>query len=166
MKFRKLLGVLFLSTLFLLSTGCSKTDDENQKITGEVSKALLDSKGDIVIKKKDVTDEVRYYNYEYDGIQISILAVRDSRNKVQVVMNTCQSCGGSPKAYFVQIGKRIRCQNCRSFFDIDKLDELEEDGCNPLAIEDKVDEGEKITISHQELEKYKDKFDNWQGPMV
>lgn len=165
-----LFAVIASFSTFLIGCSLEKTrvDEEApaflKEITGDVLKATVNSDGDIVIDKSEVNDEVRYYSYEYNGVTIGLLAVRDSSGDVKVVVNTCQSCQGSPYAYFVQVGDSIQCQNCGSVFEIDKLDELETGGCNPIGIKEKQDDGEKITISHWEIESYKDKFENWKGP--
>ena len=105
-----------------------------------------------------------YISYEYEGITIGLLAVRDSKNNVKVVVNTCQSCGGDPNVYFVQVGNKIQCQNCKNMFAIDELDNLEDGGCNPIAIKDKKTQDGVITIGINQLKELKDKFKNWNGP--
>ena len=112
-----LLGICVL-TFFL--TGCTKdnqseTTSKLPEITGKVKKAELNESNYIVIKESDITKEATYINYEYEGVTIGLLAVRDSKGNIKVVINTCQSCEGSPSAYFVQIGDEIQCQNCKNF---------------------------------------------------
>ncbi len=167
-----LYGILILLTIFL-TVGCSKEENnkkENEdranlrKITGQVIKAQLDASGNIVINEKEITNKVVYISYEYEEVIIGLLAVRDSKGDVKVVVNTCQSCGGSPYAYFVQVGDEIECQNCGNRFKIDNLDNLQSDGCNPIAIEDKKEEYGKIIINTEQLKKLKSKFENWKGP--
>ena len=80
---------------------------------------------------------------------------------MKVVINTCQSCGGSPYAYFVQVGNKIQCQNCRNMFAIGDLDNLVDNGCNPIQVEDKQTKDGIITIKTEQL---KDRFENWKGP--
>ena len=92
---------------------------------------------------------------------IGLLTVRDSKGNVKVIINTCQSCEGSPSAYFVQIGDEIQCQNCKSTFAIDNLDNVVENGCNPMLIKDGI-----ITIGTKQLNNLKDKFANWEGLKV
>ena len=41
---------------------------------------------------------------------------------------------------------------------------LVEDGCNPIKIDSQVENNGIITISHEEIEQYKEKFENWKGP--
>ena len=144
-------------------------DDERKparlkEVTGNIVKATLDKNGNILIKEADITDQTIYISYQYEGVTIGLLAVRNSEGKVVVVVNTCQSCGGSPYAYFVQVGDKIQCQNCGNMFNIDDLDNLSPDGCNPIGIEERTDKDGIIIIGTEQLKKLKDKFQNWKGP--
>ena len=161
--------LLFLSVFSL--TGCKKKEEKDpnapanlREVVGDIIKAKLDSDGNIVIKKSDITTTVTNISYDVDGVTIGLLAVRDSKGDIKVVVNTCQSCGGSPYAYFVQVGNKIQCQNCGNYFNIDELDNLEEDGCNPISIEEMKDDGNKIIIGTTQLKELKEKFVNWKGP--
>ena len=171
MKKINFLIVLFIS-LFIL-TGCTSELKEEvdpnkpvnlKEITGEVVKATLDEDGNIIINDSDITEDATYISYDVDGITIGLLAVRDSKGEVKVVVNTCQSCGGSPYAYFVQVGSKIQCQNCGYLFAIDELDDLIEDGCNPIGIEERINQDGKIIIGTKQLKNLKEKFENWEGP--
>lgn len=170
---KKLYVVLIIFVTMFMLTGCTSNEenitDSNaparlQKITGKIVKANMNEDGNIIIKESDITDKVVYISYEYEGVTIGLLAVKDSNGNVKVVINTCQSCGGSPYAYFVQVGNKIQCQNCGNMFAIDELDNLIEDGCNPIAVEDKQTKDGIITIGTKQLKELKDKFENWKGP--
>ena len=173
MKKISLILVIFVS--FFILTGCTnetaKEDNKDSKapaglkeVTGKIVKAELDSDGNIVINEEEITEEAIYISYEYEGVTIGLIAVRNSEGKVIVVVNTCQSCGGSPYAYFVQVGNRIQCQNCGNLFAIDDLDNLTPNGCNPIGIEDRIDEDGKIIVGTEQLKQLKNKFENWKGP--
>ena len=173
MKKLSLIAVLFISMFGLI--GCENDTLEKQKndenasaglkeITGKIYQAETNEDGNIIINKDKITEEVSYYSYEYDGVIISLLAVKDENGKFHVVINTCGSCGGSPYAYFVQVGNKIQCQNCGSTFLITELDNLETDGCNPIGIKELEEQENKFIIDHKEIEQYKDKFENWLGP--
>ena len=164
-----LLIFVLLFSLFLI-TGCEKEEEIKapamlKEITGEIRKAEVNH-DHIVIHEEEISNEVVYYSYEFEGVQIGLLAVRNSRGKVIVVVNTCQSCGGSPYAYFVQVGDKIQCQNCGYLFNIDDLEDLDPDGCNPIGIEDRVDKDGDIFIGVEQLQALKDKFVNWKGPKL
>ena len=172
---KKISLILAIFVSFFILTGCTNetAKEENKdpkapaglkEVTGKIVKAELDSDGNIVINEEEITEEAVYISYEYDGVTIGLLAVRNSEGKVIVVVNTCQSCGGSPYAYFVQVGNKIQCQNCGNLFAIDDLDNLTPDGCNPIGIEERIDKDGKITIGTEQLKELKNKFENWKGP--
>mgnify|MGYP002292860580 FL=1 len=58
----------------------------------------------------------------------------------------------------------MECQNCKNKFHIDKIG-VEKGGCNPAPVEKKTIKGEKIVIDASYVESYKDKFENWKGPV-
>ena len=172
---RKLNIIVFI-IICLLLVGCKDENKDEKKdsnapaglkeVTGKIVKANLDSNGNIIINEKDIDIFATYIDYEYEGVTIGLLAVRNSEGKVIVVVNTCQSCGGSPYAYFVQVNDKIQCQNCGNLFAIDDLDNLVPDGCNPIGIENRIDKDGKIIIETKQLNLLKDKFANWKGPKV
>ena len=165
---KKILYIVIILVSILLLTGCEEVEEPpkngRKEATGEVYEAKLDDDGNIVIDKMKITKEVSYYSYEYEGVIISILAVKDENGKNHIMINTCTSCGGSPYAYFVQVNDKLQCQNCGNLFVISKLDEVDEDGCNPIKIENIEEKGNSYVIDHYEIEMYKDKFLNWYGP--
>lgn len=172
----KKIQILMLS--LLLISGCSKKEptentisvpketEQTSNVIQNIRRAEFDNNGNIVINKADITTNATYIDYEYDGVDIGLLAVRDSKDNVKVVVNTCQACNGSPLAYFVQAGKRIQCQNCKNSFNISDLDNLVEYGCNPLVIENKIETEDTITIEVEQLQLLKSNFENWQGQKI
>ena len=171
---KKTLLISFTIFCFFILSGCTKENKQEeatpfvpgylQDIKGPVVQATLDDKGNIIIKEGDITTIATYISYDVDGVVVGLLAVKDSKGNVKVVVNTCQSCGGSPYAYFIQVGNQIECQNCTNRFDIDNLDNLVEDGCNPIPIKERTDKDGIITIGTKQLRELKDKFENWLGP--
>ena len=173
MKENKLFFIILVSFLLLVGCGTKETKEPDKEertpvrlreVTGDIVKAELDKNGNIVINKNDITTDAVYISYEYEGVTIGLIAVKDSHGDIKVVINTCQSCGGSPYAYFVQVGDKLQCQNCGNLFLIDELDALVPDGCNPIGITDRKDSKDTITIGTKQLQELKDKFKNWKGP--
>ena len=165
--------LLVILSLFSLTACTSKGEVETveddappmlKKVTDEIKQVELNDEGKIVIDEKEITDKVTYFDYLYEDTHIGLFAVRNSKGKVIVVVNTCQSCGGSPYAYFVQDNEYVQCQNCGNMFLIDDLDHLEKDGCNPIEIEDLTRNKGKIIIGTEQLKELKVKFENWKGP--
>ena len=160
MKKRIILFVILVLNIFIVA-GCKKDD---QKQNWKVVEATLNEDGNIIVEKNEITDKVTYISYKVDGVIIGLLAVKDSNSNVRVVINTCQSCGGSPNAYFIQIDNKIQCQNCGNIFQIDDLGDSKDGGCNPIAIEDMKETEDQIIIGVEQLKNLKDKFENWNGP--
>lgn len=100
---------IFSNWLYFKQKNSERTPSSVKEVTGEIKRAELNENNDIVIKESDITDEADYINYEYEGVTIGLLAVKDSKRNTKVVVNTCQSCGGSPYVYFVQVGNMIQC---------------------------------------------------------
>ncbi|MBQ9279487.1 MAG: DUF2318 domain-containing protein [Clostridia bacterium] len=48
---------------------------------------------------------------------------------------TCQSCNGSPNAYYAQTGKMLKCNNCGLTFPMDVIG-VDGTGCHPIMIEE------------------------------
>ena len=47
---------------------------------------------------------------------MEVLAAKDADGTVRTAFNTCQVCHGSRKAYFVEQGDEVVCQNCGNAF--------------------------------------------------
>lgn len=169
---KKVIIILTILISMFSLTGCGENKQEKfvenkygrKTVTSGIVKATLNEGGNIVINESDITRNATYIAYDFEGVTIGLLAVRDSSDNVKVVINTCQSCGGSPYAYFVQVGNDIECQNCGNHFAIDALDNLVPDGCNPIGIEERTDIDGQIIIGTEQLKNLKDKFENWEGP--
>jgi len=117
--------------------------------------------GTITIDKKLLSTDVLYVNYAYEGLTLQLLAGVASDGSCRVSLNTCQSCNPSPKAYFVQDGDKLVCQNCGNRFTMDNLGQQAR-GCNPTYLESTQTE-DAIVISTAELESYAPMFTNWKG---
>ncbi len=143
------LGLLFLS-------GCEQTTNKYLDITGN-------TEDKIVIETQDVTAKAEFLNYKVDDVTIQLIVVRGTDGKVRIAFNTCQVCSPSPKAYLIQNGEYIICQNCGTKFHINKVGE-EKGGYNPTPVEEQTTEGNRIILSKSYVESFKDKFADWQGP--
>ena len=171
---KKISLYLLIGVSLFLFTGCQsqnileeeKVPVNLKEVVGDIVPATLNQDGNIVINKNDVTNTVMNISYDVDGVIVGLLAVRDSFGNIKVVVNTCQSCGGAPYAYFVQVDDKIQCQNCGNIFAIDELDNLDEDGCNPIGIVDRKDTDTEIIIGVDQLKDLKERFVNWKGPRI
>lgn len=165
---KTLIAIMFIFCLMLVGCGSKEIESDApvnlKEPNGKIVKAKLDDDGNIIINKKDITSTVTYISYYVDKVVVGLIAVKDKEDNIRVVVNTCQSCGGSPYAYFVQVGDKLECQNCGNTFDIDSLGNLVEGGCNPIPIEKLEETEDNIIVGTQQLKNLKEKFKNWKGP--
>ena len=133
-------------------------------VVGSVEKAKLNSDGNIVIIDEEVNEQPSFISYRYNGVYIGLLAIRNSKGKVIVIVNTCQSCENKQKAYFLLKGNKLENQSCGNKIKVDDLDNIKDDGCYPIKIKDRKDVNGKIIIGTEQLKELKDRFTNWNGP--
>ncbi len=134
-------------------------------INGTIEKATLDDDGNIIIMEDDITDQATYLVYEYENATIGLIAVKDSDDRVLVVVNATNSCKQSPKAYFVQQDNKFICQKCSTSIKVDDLDKNLDTECYPISIKERINLNGKIIIGTNELKNLKDKFIDWKGPI-
>ena len=155
---KKILSVLAIFSIFILY-GCDKEQVVEEK-NNIISVNPVDGK--IEIDTTNITSDVTFVNYDSDGVIIQFIVVRGTDGVVRIAFNTCQACNPSPRAYFVQEGEYLKCENCTSLFHIDKIG-VEKDGCNPIVVEEKEEVDNKIIIKTEYADTFRDKFVNWKG---
>ena len=97
--------------------------------------AKLDEDGNIIINLEDVTeDKVSFIKYSEDS-KIELLARKGEDEKVHVAYGTCNSCNGSPKAYYKQSVDELQCNNCGLTFPLDVIG-VDGTGCHPIKIDE------------------------------
>ena len=102
---KKYIVILMLLALLVLS-GCSSS----QKTTA------VSAGGDLEIPIAELSEHIKIYSFTVDGLNMEVLAARDADGTVRTAFNTCQVCNGSRKAYFVEQGDKVVCQNCGNAF--------------------------------------------------
>lgn len=112
----------------------------------------------IILDTSNITSTTTFANYGDDGIIIQFILVRRTDNKVRIALNTCQVCNPSPKAYFIQEGEYLVCQNRGTKFHINKIG-IEKEECNQTPVEEKQEDN-KIIISKDYVDTFKSKFKN------
>lgn len=142
--------MLILAALLLLS-GCGKQ---------ETAADPVDT--DLVIPVSELSETIRIYPVTVDGLQMEVLAAKDSDGTVRTAFNTCQVCNGSRKAYFAEEGDHVVCQNCGNSFGREDVGGLS-GGCNPYPIfaEDRQDSEDSVRISYDYLSSASGLFERW-----
>jgi uncharacterized membrane protein len=120
--------------------------------------------GDLFIPVEEVSETVVFYPVNVDGTKMEVLVVKAPDGTIRTAFNTCQVCYGSGRAYYVQQGNVVVCQNCGNRFRMSDI-EIVRGGCNPVPITEKyktVDE-KGITITKDFLIRAKGIFANWKN---
>lgn len=117
--------------------------------------------GTISIKKSQLSKDAAYVNYKAGDITVQLIAVIADDETYRLSFNTCQSCNPSPKAFFLQKGRKLVCQNCGNQFTMNDVGAASY-GCNPARIPFTETDSELI-VSTEVLEKVSPAFRLWQG---
>lgn len=145
------------------SSKSSESSSSNKESKSADSKAVIaDIVPGIEINKADISTTAKFYPYESNGIKMEVLALKAKDGTIRTALNTCQVCYASGKGYYVQEGDELVCQNCGNRFALNMVGKTK-GGCNPVPISDtsKVDDGNKITVDKNYLDKNKAYFSNW-----
>ena len=144
--------VLLLSALLL--TACTAKSDaateQNPAATG------------ITIDTRALSGEPAFIDVKQDGTAMQLIARKDDAGNVRLAFNTCQSCSGSPYAWFENLGDgTLQCQNCGLTFPLDTVGVEAAQGCNPVTITDYTVDGDTVTVSDAVLKANVERFANW-----
>lgn len=109
-----------------------------------------------------LSEEPTFWDFEVDGTAMQLIAIRDTDDTVRLAFNTCQSCNGSPYAYFEYIGDgTLQCQNCGLTFSTDTVGVTNSKGCNPVSVSNFDVKDDMVTIPGSVLSKGVKLFSNW-----
>ena len=155
---KKISYLILILILVLIVNGCSpKTKETKKQIENKYLTVKANEDNSIILDTSKITSTATFVNYDDEGIIIQFILVRGTDGKVRIALNTCQVCNPSPKAYFIQEGEYLVCQNCGTKFHINKIG-IEKGGCNPTPVEEKQEEDNKIIISKDYIDTFKSKF--------
>ena len=121
--------------------------------------AERNAEGNIVIRSKDLSsDQVSFIRIGADS-KIELLARIGDDGRVKVALGTCQSCNGSPVAYYTQEGSLIKCNNCGLTFPLSVLD-FPGGGCHPIMIDASIiqETQDGLILNTTGLSQYEDLF--------
>lgn len=108
--------------------------------------------------------EPTFIDCTQDGVAMQLIAVKDADNTVRLAFNTCQTCGGSPYAWFEYIGDdTLQCQNCGQTFHTETIGTAKAAGCNPVTISEFTVDGDSVTVPGSVLSSAKELFNNWKA---
>ena len=156
MKWTKWSMLLLLFCAALMLTGCASS---TEKSTGE---NVGEAKTAMTIDAEALTREPTFVDWTQDGTAMQLIARKDDTGAVRLAFNTCQSCGGSPYAWFEYLGNdTLQCQNCGLTFALDSVGTTRAAGCNPVTITEFTLDGDTVTVPERVLADNVQRFTNW-----
>ena len=109
-----------------------------------------------------LTGEPSFVDWEQEGTAMQLIARKDDTGAVRLAFNTCQSCGGSPYAWFEYLGNgTLQCQNCGLVFPLDSVGTTRAAGCNPVTVTEFSVDGDTVTVPQSVLAENAKRFANW-----
>ena len=162
---KKALAIILLLCIPAMLAACGRNGSGNDvpALKHDYSKIDADTEGNIIIPLENISSVASFYNYDADGVTVQLLAIRDPGGKAHISYNTCKSCSPSPKAYFVQQGEVLICENCGNAFTPEQVG-LSSSGCFPWPIEGAVIGEDSITVPAASLDAMRASFSTWKGP--
>ena len=120
------------------------------------------AEGDFTFDASGLTGAPTFIDLEVDGTAMQLIARKDDAGAVRLAFNTCQSCAGSPYAWFEDLGDgTMQCQNCGLTFPLDTVGTERAMGCNPVTISDFTVDGDSVTVPEAVLKDNVARFANW-----
>ena len=136
-----------------------ETDQASAEARPADAAAEPDGEGGLVIYADRLSsDQVSFIRISEDS-RIELLARLGDDGMVRAALGTCQSCNGSPRAYYTQEGDVLRCNNCGLTFPISVLDSPG-GGCHPIMPAEEIlqYQGSDLKIDLKGLSAYEDLF--------
>lgn len=133
-----------------------------QDVLSETTQASSSDSRELTIETATLTNEPGFIDWEEDGTPMQVIALKSEDGSVRLAFNTCQSCKGSPWAWFEYLDNgMLQCQNCKQQFSTEFIGTAKAAGCSPIMISD-FSEGEgTVTISKKVLAEAVPWFANW-----
>ncbi|MBQ8081010.1 MAG: DUF2318 domain-containing protein [Clostridia bacterium] len=144
--------MLRLLTLLLLAAllgGCASQADQARQ-------------DGLSIPMDSLTQEPSFIDWTQNDRPMQLIARKTAQGAIRLAFNTCQSCSGSPYAWFEYIGGgMLQCQNCGQTFNIEVVGTPRATGCNPVTITDFTVENGAVIVPAETLDAGASLFENW-----
>ena len=115
----------------------------------------------LTIDASALTEEPSFIDWEQDGTAMQLIALKTG-NEVRLAFNTCQSCQGSPWAWFEYLEDgTLQCQNCLQTFGPEIVGTKDAVGCCPITVSDFSVDGDTVTVPASVLSENAFRFKNW-----
>ena len=94
---------------------------------------------------------------------MQILARVNADGEPGLAWNTCQTCAGSPAAFFALDGGQLTCQNCGNRFSLDTVGVASRSSCMPWPLQGAQLQGDEIVIPQSVIDEMAAAFRNWRA---
>ena len=121
--------------------------------------AARNESGSVVISASELSaDQISFYKFAEDS-KIELIAIRGADGAAYAALGTCQSCNGSPNAYYTQNGDLLQCNNCGLTFPLSIIG-TDGAGCHPIMMDDSAvaRSGDDLVIDAELLSAYEPLF--------
>ncbi len=142
------IAVLAVAALAIAGLGFSSPTTGNAVASGDVLKIPL----------SELSGTAKWYNYNFDGVNIRFFAVKAPDGSIKTAFDACDVCYASKKGYH-QEGDYMVCNNCGRKFLISNLgtENKNPGGCWPGYLPSRA-EGNNLVINKSDLENNKWRF--------
>ena len=150
-----LVVVAAAATVLLVPKKTETAKDEGPKAVAERRED-----GDIVVYAGGLASDTVSFIRLGGESKIELLARLGDDGKAKVALGTCQSCNGSPGAFYTQEDDHLKCNNCGLTFPLSVLDAPGR-GCHPISIDASVlkEEGNDAVLNTEGLLAYERLFE-------
>ena len=119
------------------------------------------SSGELSFNISEINEAPTFIDWRQDGTAMQLIVLK-ADDDVRLAFNTCQSCQGSPWAWFEYLDNgELQCHNCGQVFGLDTVGTPAASGCNPITITDFSIDGSTVTVSESFLKEHVKLFENW-----
>lgn len=128
--------VIVAAVVLIVVPKSGSTEQENDLKTSSAANAAAQTSDDQVeiLSSQLSEDQISLFSVA-DNSKVELIAIKGADNKAKVALATCQSCNGSPGAYYTQNGNQLQCNNCGLTFPLTVIGE-EGSGCHPIMLDD------------------------------
>lgn len=142
--------LLLLAVSFFLSACGTKADKVNTETVGALSFNI-----------SELSEEPCFIDWNQEGTAMQLIALK-AGEEVRLAFNTCQSCQGSPWAWFEYLDNgMLQCHNCGQVFGLETVGTPAASGCNPITITDFTIDGSSVTVPQSVMKENVALFENW-----
>ncbi len=155
-----LVVVVFIPKATNEGSGTASAGEDRASTSSQAKNAVaeINEENMVIYADRLSADQVSFIRIS-ENSRIELLARLGDDGTVKAALGTCQSCNGSPGAYYTQEGNELKCNNCGLTFPISVLDSPG-GGCHPIMLGEKIVryEGNDLVIDMDGLSAYEDLF--------